>query len=319
MNRYRLMHITQFDYDGLVTDSYNELRLRPMQDDLQSCLSFQLTTDPAVSAATHVDHYGNVIHRFNLLREHRHLRIEADSVVLVQRPEPLPDDGPALADLSRFETELDEQYDFLMATGYVPHDASLRELLEQADAASGGTCSGFADAAMRIIHGKFRYEKGATHVQSSLCDALATGAGVCQDFAHILLGVARMRGLPARYVSGYLVPQKTAEPGASVEEVIGGQASHAWAEVYIPGSGWFGLDPTLGGPVGLQHVRLAYGRDYGDAAPVRGVYKGQAGQHLSVDVRVRPAVDDEGREHLQETAAMQATPSASAPAQQQQQ
>ncbi len=85
--------------------------------------------------------------------------------------------------------------------------------------------------------------------------------------------------------------------------MIGGQASHAWAEVLIPGSGWIGFDPTLGAPVGLRHVRVAYGRDYGDAAPVRGVYKGHAGQHLSVDVRVRPALDDEGREQLAKTAA----------------
>jgi transglutaminase-like putative cysteine protease len=82
--------------------------------------------------------------------------------------------------------------------------------------------------------------------------------------------------------------------------VIGGYASHAWAEVYLPDSGWMGLDPTLGKPLGLQHVRVAYGRDYGDVAPVRGVYKGHAGQRLSVDVRVRPEVDDGGRERLSE-------------------
>ena len=132
-------------------------------------------------------------------------------------------------------------------------------------------------------------------------DALGSGSGVCQDFAHLLLALLRMRNLPARYVSGYLMPRRTAEPGANAEEVIGGQASHAWVEVYLPGAGWFGLDPTLGSPVSLQHVRVAYGRDYGDVAPVRGVYKGHAGQRLSVDVEARPALDNEGWEHLPQT------------------
>ena len=83
--------------------------------------------------------------------------------------------------------------------------------------------------------------------------------------------------MPARYVSGYLVPESAASPDAKLQEVIGGYASHAWAEVYLPDSGWIGLDPTLGKPPGLQHVRIAYGRDYGDVAPVRGVYKGPCG------------------------------------------
>jgi transglutaminase-like putative cysteine protease len=132
-----------------------------------------------------------------------------------------------------------------------------------------------------------------------------------------------MRGIPGRYVSGYLVPGSADSPGAKQEEVIGGQASHAWAEVLMPKSGWMALDPTLGKPVGMRHVRVAYGRDYGDVAPVRGVYKGHAGQSLAVDVRVRPALDDEGREKLTETAAPPAETTAALerpqqPAQQQQ-
>jgi transglutaminase-like putative cysteine protease len=137
-------------------------------------------------------------------------------------------------------------------------------------------------------------------VNSSIQDSLTIWAGVCQDFAHLLLGVVRKKGLPARYVSGYLVPQNAASPDAKLQEVIGGSASHAWAEVYLPDSGWVGLDPTLGKPLGLQHVRIGYGRDYGDVAPVRGVYKGHAGQRLSVDVSVRPEIDGDGREQLSE-------------------
>ncbi|MEJ7606792.1 MAG: transglutaminase family protein, partial [Bryobacteraceae bacterium] len=188
----------------------------------------------------------------------------------------------------------------------------------EAESQSDGTVGSFAAAASRLVHDRFRYEKGATHVHSSISDALATKAGVCQDFAHILLAIVRRRGLPGRYVSGYLVPEQATTPGMRFDEVIGGQASHAWIEVMLPGTGWAGLDPTLGQPVGMQHVRLAYGRDYGDVAPVRGVYKGHAGQRLSVDVRVRPALDDDGNEHLAETvAAPEVEPPESAPQQQQ--
>jgi transglutaminase-like putative cysteine protease len=320
MNRYRIFHVTEFEYDGPVSESYNEVHLRPRQDDEQTCLSFRLSTDPSARATSYVDALGNWVHRFNVLPEHRHLRVESDSVVLVHSPRPLPDNGLHLADLDAQAGELEEFYDLLAPTVYVPHPAAVESLIADAENLSGGTLAGFARACIEIIHERFRYTKGATHVQSSITDALSTGSGVCQDFAHLLLAVLRMRGLPARYVSGYLVPKGAAEPGASVEAVVGGQASHAWAEVYLPGVGWIGLDPTLGRPVTTQHVRIAYGRDYGDVPPVRGVYKGHAGQRLSVDVRVRPALDSEGWERLQETAARPVTaPRSSEPQQQEQQ
>jgi transglutaminase-like putative cysteine protease len=319
MNRYRLAHVTEFRYDGVVSESYNEVRLRPRQDEYQSCLSFRLATEPNARAASRLDAYGNWVHHFNVMGEHRLLRVETDSVVLVHEPRELPDAGVALSAVDNPGEEIDQHYDLLMPTEYVPHTAVVRDLVERAEREGGGTVGGFARAAAAVVHEAIRYEKGATHVQSSILDALETGAGVCQDFAHILLATVRMRGIPGRYVSGYLVPRRTAEPGASVEEVVGGQASHAWMEVFVPGAGWFGLDPTLGGPVGVQHVRVAYGRDYGDVAPVRGVYKGHAGQRLSVDVRVRPALDDEGNERLEETAAGPAhAPAEEAPQQQQQ-
>jgi len=319
MNRYRLAHVTEFRYDGPVSESYNEVRLRPRQDEVQSCLSFRIETEPAARVASHLDPYGNWVHRFNVLGEHRLLRVEADSVVLVHQPRGLPDDSLTLRTLDKLGDELDEHYDMLAPTQYVPHPDAVRELVSDAERESGGNVAGFVRAAATLVHARFRYEKGATHVHSSIFDVLETRAGVCQDFAHLLLAVVRMRGIPGRYVSGYLVPRRTAEPGASVEEVVGGQASHAWTEVFLPGAGWVGLDPTLGHPTTIQHVRVAYGRDYGDVAPVRGIYKGHAGQRLSVDVRVRPALDNEGNEQLQETAAAPPENSGEQPQQQQQQ
>ncbi len=321
MNRYKLHHVTEFSYDGPVSESFNEVRLRPLEDDRQSCLGFRLTTRPQAPVSARVDYYGNWVHQFNIQAEHRHLRVEAESVVLVH-PEPVVEErGVGLEALNGMREELEEDfYEYLAPTVYVPHLEAVRGIVEEAGRGCDGSALGFGQLASELVHTRFRYEKGATHVNSSIADSLSSGAGVCQDFAHVLLAVVRMKGLPGRYVSGYLMPGKTTGPGTTIEEVIGGQASHAWMETHIPGLGWMPLDPTYGKPVGIHHVRLAYGRDYGDVAPIRGVYKGHAGQHLSVDVLVRPALDNEGYEQLAETAAGPAEPPPeSGPPQQQQQ
>jgi transglutaminase-like putative cysteine protease len=303
MNRYHLVHVTQFSYDMPVSESYNEVRLRPMEDDRQSCISFRLVTSPSSRGLSYRDALGNWVHHFNVLAEHRHLKVEAESVVLAHDVAASAPSTMSLANFDALGADWQEDYfDFLAPTAYVPMLPELSRLGVEAELRGQGSVSGFAQAASDLIHERFRYVKGATHVHSSIRDSIALGAGVCQDFAHLLIAVVRMRGLPARYVSGYLVPESMAGPEAKLEEVIGGQASHAWVEVYIPGSGWVSFDPTLGKPVGSRHVRVAYGRDYGDAAPARGVYRGQSGQRLSVDVSVRPELDDAGHERLTETA-----------------
>jgi len=303
MNRYHLTHVTEFQYDGAVSESYNEVRLRPMHDDKQSCLSFRLVTAPNSHVTAYHDAFGNWVHQFNIFAEHHRLTVHSESVVLAHDA---ASNGALSMPLSEFEAHgkelCEEYYDFIAPTTYVPHLPQLAELVEAANQASGGTVRGFVQASSDLIHQRFRYVKGATHVHSSVEDSLSLGAGVCQDFAHLMLGVVRRRGLPARYVSGYLVPEPKNDGASNLEEVVGGQASHAWVEVFVPGTGWMGFDPTLGKPAGLRHVRVAYGRDYGDVPPVRGVYKGHAGQRLSVDVRVRPVVDSEGHERLQEAA-----------------
>jgi transglutaminase-like putative cysteine protease len=304
LNRYHLVHVTEFSYDGPVSESYNEVRLRPMHDERQSCLSFRIMTTPHANGMSYRDAYGNSVYQFNVLQEHRRLRIEAESIVLTHELAETAAESLPLAELDSRKDDLREEYfDFMAPTAYVPHLPELRRFIEPSEEVGEGSVIVFVQRLSDLVHDCFRYLPGATHVHSSIADCLSISAGVCQDFAHLLLGAVRMRGLPARYVSGYLAPPQTATPERKQQEVIGGQASHAWTEVLIPESGWIGFDPTLGGPVGLRHVRVAYGRDYGDVAPVRGVYKGHAGQRLSVDVRVRPALDGEGREQLAETAA----------------
>jgi transglutaminase-like putative cysteine protease len=324
MDRYKLAHVTLFSYDGPVSESYNELRLRPRHDETQSCLSFRLTTVPASRPTAHLDYFNNWVHQFHILPEHRELRVESEAIVLVHAPAPQLNRAVTLTELDQRQEELqDEHFDWLAPSQYCPLLPALGDITKDVETRCDGTVRGFADAAASLIYEQFTYKPGATHVHSSVEDCLATQAGVCQDFSHLLIAVLRRRGIPARYVSGYLIPRQTASsPGdgsqAAMENIIGGQASHAWVQANIPDDGWIGLDPTVGCFVNEQHIVVARGRDYGDVPPVRGVYKGHAGQSLSVDVLVRPALDDEGAMLLQETAAAP-SPRADVEEQQQQQ
>lgn len=310
MNRYRLSHVTNFSYDGPVSESYNELRLRPRHDESQSCLSFRITTTPASRPAAHLDYFDNWVHQFHILPEHRQLRVESEAVVLVHPQQPWVNRPFPLAELDQCrESLVDDHYDWLSVTQYCPLLPGLGDFVRMSEERSDGTARGFAEEASKVVHEQFRYQQGATHVHSSVQDCLETRAGVCQDFSHILLSILRSRGLPGRYISGYLIsgrahtdPEAHGEQ-AAMERVIGGEASHAWVQVFIPETGWIGLDPTVGKFDEARHILVARGRDYGDVPPVRGVYKGHAGQSLSVDVLVRPALDDDGVEMLQETAA----------------
>jgi transglutaminase-like putative cysteine protease len=303
LNRYKLVHVTRFAYDGPVSESYNELRLRPRHDEHQSCLSFRVTTAPQAKAVGHQDFYGNWVHLFHILAEHRSLKVETEAVVLMH-PQPAPLSSLTLTELDHLRSAIaEEQFDWISPSRYCPFLPEMSELTREAEASCDSTVYGFAAAAAALIHRTFRYQKGATHVHSSVADCLATRMGVCQDFSHLLISMLRSRGVPARYVSGYLVPRQTEDERGTMERVIGGLASHAWVQMFSPDAGWLGLDPTVGEFVDAQHVRIAIGRDYGDVPPVRGVYKGHAGQNLSVDVLVRPALDDAGAEVLQETAA----------------
>ena len=322
MNRVRLLHVTECGYDGPVSESYNEVHLQPLDDEWQSCLAFKLRTQPASSPSASRDYFGNQVHRFNVLPKHRRLRIEAESVVMVHG-RPAPDDaaGPRLGTLAtRRDALLDLHWDFLVPSTYTPRTGGLGPLLHAAEEQSGGTALGFARAAADVVQARFRYARGSTHVHSSVADVLEAGAGVCQDFAHLAIALLRLRGLPARYVSGYVVGARGEATAGAGDPAVDVHASHAWLKALIPDVGWVGLDPTLGRAVDGRHVRVAYGRDYGDVAPVRGVYKGHAGQRLSVDVRMRPAVDEDGHELLHETVTTPA-PEASPdePLQQQQQ
>ncbi len=275
--RLRVRHCTAFDYNGPVHDSFNDARLCPISDALQSCLAFSLALEPVVNVHTYHDFYLNRVDHFEVHHPHEHLAVEADSLVETRldprgQPGAMPPD--ALNDPS-----LDENYfDFLSDSHFVTLDAALWR--EAIDVLPHGVTDLWEDAVKigRHIFRAFAYTPQATHAGTRLADVLRDRRGVCQDFAHVMLGMCRTQGIPARYVSGYFFDEKRRadEP----------EASHAWVEVFLPGFGWKGFDPTHDREADTRYIKLAVGRDYGDIRPINGSFRGRGTRQLAVEVRI---------------------------------
>jgi len=277
VSRLRVRHRTGFTYGGEVTASYNEARMLPTTSEGQFVLFSHLDISPMSSSHGYVDYWGTRVNSFEILTPHRELALTATSLVEVNRPahEPHPSDWDGLAEAVVAQTATVEQ---LAQTHLTEPPDEVRDLAAHA-AAAGSPC----EAALAICHEigeRMVYMAGVTGVQSTARDAWAEGRGVCQDITHLALGALRSVGLPARYVSGYLHPQPSAEVGATV---VG--ESHAWVEWYCGGE-WRGYDPTNQLEIGDRHVLVGRGRDYSDVAPLRGVYAGPFGSELFVRVEI---------------------------------
>jgi transglutaminase-like putative cysteine protease len=249
------------------------LRLQPIDGGTQRLLSVEVEVSPDAEMASHLDYYSNTVCMVAVESPHRELMIECRSEVVVRKPHIEPAlDHPWDDDSLAFHPATE----FLAPSPRVPRLRVVEKLNEEL-----GVRRRDADsimAANQTLRECFTYMPGATTVVTGLPEVLERRVGVCQDFAHVLLAVARQAGWPARYVSGYLLP--------SHEEAVG--ESHAWVEIATPDGRWIGLDPTHGVRVIDGHVRVAIGRDYDDVAPVRGIFAGQLrGEPPEVTVRIR--------------------------------
>ncbi len=259
-------HVTRFSYDAPISEAYTECRLKPAHRDGQRCSSFTLATEPrGVSVSEYVDRFGTTVHHFDVLERHQQLTVSVRSEVWT--PEAFEPDAPQATML--------ERWDALQPTRYVPLDNAIADL-----AASVGRQSSARETAgsiMTAVRSAMTYKSGSTNVHTTAAEALNDGQGVCQDFAHVMIGVSRVLGIPARYVSGYLFDPK--RKGDESE-------SHAWVDILDDDLGWLSLDPTHAAPQGNRHVRVGAGRDYGDVPPSRGIYNGSATEELEVSVRI---------------------------------
>jgi transglutaminase-like putative cysteine protease len=259
-------HTTRFSYAEPITEAYTELRVKPAHRDGQRCSSFSLVTDPrGTTVDDYVDRFDNSVHHFDVLEAHERLAVTARSEVWTTAE--YGADEPVLSPIDR--------WDYLAATRYVGLDGELTEL----SAAVSGSDDAVetAWALMRTVRDAMTYERGSTTVHTTATEALAEGRGVCQDFAHVLIGACRARGIPSRYVSGYL--HDTRRDGGEGE-------SHAWVDIHV-GATWISLDPTHDTAQTERYVRVGVGRDYADVPPSRGVYKGNADETLEVAVTIR--------------------------------
>ncbi len=273
--KWEIIHRTQYMYAAPVRDSFNELRLQPFVDEWQTVDSFLIKVLPAVRLQHHHDFYANIVHHFEIPEPHSSLMVESQLRVTTA-PRPPLGEGETPWPLVRVgeAARAPRVFDFLQESCYVGLSPEAWRLALDATAGKTDVWQA-ALAIMRTIHSQFVYQSHSTTVSTHMREVLQHKRGVCQDFAHVMIGLCRSLKIPALYVSGYLATEKAG-------------ATHAWTEVFVPGIGWRGLDPTHNRQTDDTYVRIAVGRDYADVPPVTGTYKGTTDRQMQVQVNVTP-------------------------------
>jgi transglutaminase-like putative cysteine protease len=278
MPLFNIRHVTRYSYEQPVRDSANQIILFPLKDTYQEVTrqDLKITGEPPVEL--YEDYYGNTIGSFTYAETHREMVIDSHIEVTVTA-KPLPaDDNPAVMQWRHLD-DIRHSFPYIDFIKTERFDA-LGELQSIPEITQAGGRSPLAVSLTlnEFIFNNFTYNSGVTDVETTLDEVWTLKAGVCQDFAHVLLVTLHTMGIPARYVSGYICPNKNGMRGEG--------ATHAWVEAYIPFYGWLGLDPTNNCIVNDLHVRLATGRSFGDVSPVKGTYRGTSSHVLEVGVTI---------------------------------
>ena len=272
-----IYHCTRYQYASTVSDSFNDVRLQPVPNPEQTVESFLLKVLPAARLSHYKDFYSNWVNHFEILEPHKYLSIEAQSRVITHPPAPIPEDA-RICPYERLKEapHIERCFDYLQSTRYVENSPDSWKLA--IDVTVGHTdVWQSAIALMHFVNGYLKYESNSTHVHTHMVEVLKDRRGVCQDFAHLMIGLCRSLNIPARYVSGYLATENAS-------------ATHAWTEVFVPGIGWRALDPTHNCQPGETYVKIGTGRDYGDVPPVTGNYRGTLERKMEVDVKITPVL-----------------------------
>ena len=272
----RILHETKLTYTAPVSETVFEVRMGPPTDEDQTTLGYRLRTTPQAPVTSYRDGLGNRVDLFNITKPYEELVILASSYVRThRRPTAGRLAGPSRA-LVEAPTSVDA-LEYLSPSPRVDQSPQLDEFVATLPRPADGQAGAeYVQALMDAVHARLKFESAVTQARTTVSQALELGCGVCQDFAHLFLGAARGVGLPARYVSGYVN-----HPGEL--------ATHAWAQVWGgEKTGWVDVDPTTKRFVADDHVAIAFGRDYSDVPPNRGLWKGRAEETISVTVTVEP-------------------------------
>ena len=273
--RIAVRHRTGYQYGTPARASYNEVRMTPATSGDQHTLTSRIETRPDARALRYVDYWGTVVHAFDVHVPHTELVVTASSVVETPAPPPAP---PEVGwDTLEDPRTLDRHAELLSPSRYVTAEPEVTAVAGELRAAHAPVEAG--RRAVGWVHDTLDYVRGATQVGTTSAEARAGGKGVCQDFSHLALAVLRAAGLPARYVSGYLVPNR----GADLNEPVAAE-SHAWVEFWA--GSWIALDPSNLSEVAERHVLVARGRDYADVRPLAGIYSGPPAHALGVTVEL---------------------------------
>jgi transglutaminase-like putative cysteine protease len=291
---YRVVHSTVYEYAGAVVSSHDEAHQLPRSLDRQRVSEVELRIDPTPDTVIwHRDYFGNDVVFFALQTPHERLEIRTRSRVELRPPPPFDptatrtwEDAVRVAREDRSEAAL-EAFEFAFDSPFVQTSAELADFARASFPPGRRLGEGLLELCARV-HREFRYDPDATTLDTPVHEVLRQRHGVCQDFAHVAIGALRSLGIPARYVSGYLRTRRS-EPGPAEEkELVGSEASHAWLSAWDPELGWLDIDPTNDLVPGDRHVILAWGRDYDDVSPVKGVTFGGGHHSVEVAVAVRP-------------------------------
>jgi transglutaminase-like putative cysteine protease len=278
MPKFKIHHVTRYHYDAPVRDSASQVLLFPIQDEFQQVVKQELniTGEPVVDI--YRDYYGNEVGSFMNAEPHFELVIDSKTEVITTTRTLPKDDMPVDAqwnELQKIRTQF-PYIDFLKQEQFSAF-TEVWQIVQSMELRSNTPLQA-AKKLNEYVYKNFQYIKGVTSVETTLDEVWKLKAGVCQDFAHLLLVMLKIINIPARYVSGYICPHKNGMRGEG--------ATHAWVEAYIPFYGWLGFDPTNNCTVNGVHVRLAVGRSFNDCSPVRGTYKGTSSHTLEVGVSV---------------------------------